>query len=80
MEDEAPLDDARALINQAKSDLETAGLSPAVIFAVGQCLWRRTKSPNFSQRVAKVLLAGERGEAALQAACRELRLRPRPDQ
>ena len=75
-----PFDDARDVINRAQADLEQSGLSPAAIFAVGQCLWRRIKSPTFSQRVAYVLLAAQRGDTALRDACRELKLRPPRDQ
>ena len=46
--EEVAIEEAREVINQAKADLAQAGLSPTAIHAVGQCLWRRTRTPTFS--------------------------------
>jgi hypothetical protein len=79
LKEEVPIEQAREVVNKAKAVLEEAGLSPAAVHAVGQCLWRRTRTPTFSQRVAMVLLAAEQGDSALPAVYRELSLRPLSD-
>ena len=53
------MDEARPVIETGIATLADQDLTPAAKHAVGQCLWRRVKSPSFSQRCAKVLLAAE---------------------